>query len=212
MRRLAGLALAFLLLGSAHAVPVTWGLPAAISGGGFTPVTHTYTSGTAATETIPSGAGHLVIEDCGAGGAGGSGSGNFGSGGGSGGYVTKTYTIAVGDYGKTLTYTVGAAGVGFNNSNGTNGSASTVVNNTFTTAVNFSAGGGFGGDTSGVGPGNGGAASGGTTNTAGNAGSLAIGGSSVVGVHCSSGVGGHGRESPQAGDNGGGATIVFAYT
>lgn len=218
MRRFLALGLALLALSfgapsglaPASAVPISWGIAS-----GFTPVTHTYTTGTSATETIPVGASSLIIEDCGSGGGGGTqNSPNFGAGAGSGAYVKKTVSVA-GASGRTLTYTVGAVGTGATIPGaGTNATASTVVNATFLTSVSLSAGGGTGGNISGVSPGAGGTPTGGDTNTAGNPGNSSGtgGGLGIVGTNCTTGTGGHGGQQPGFGGDGGGATIVFAYT
>jgi hypothetical protein len=153
----------------------------------FSPTNHVYSSAGTFTETIPIGATTLDIETWGPPGAGGSGNtfgiGTQGGGGGSGGYSHSSYTVT-GHSGQTFTVTVGTPA--FN---------STVVNGTFTTAVNMSApAGGNGGNSTVGGGGAAGAAGavgtgGNVANSAGNAGnkgspaSNGMGGPGVVGVH-----------------------------
>ncbi len=60
------------------------------SGGGFVPVTNTYTTGTGATETVPTGATQVVITLDGGGGAGGFNGTTLGGGGGGGGLARST--------------------------------------------------------------------------------------------------------------------------
>ena len=77
------------------------------------PITHTYTTGSSATETVPAGGYvQLIIEGYGPGGDGAdknSVSCADGGGGGGGAYFKKTYVLVSSDAGKTLTYTVGTA-------------------------------------------------------------------------------------------------------
>jgi hypothetical protein len=170
------------------------------------------------TETIPVGAGQVIIEDCGAGGGGGSNPGTQSAGGGSGGYVKKTFTLTPANWGQTFTYVAqlgGAGGASGGVNAGSPAGASTVANGTFPTATSLSAGGGGGGSGTNNPAGGGGAASGGDVNTPGNAGQNGVGGggggAGVAGIVCTSGVGGFGGE-PGSGQPGGNATIVFEYT
>lgn len=135
--------------------------------GGFTQIIHTYNTGSAATETVPTGATTVQIEGYGPGGNGflaGVSTCHGGSGGG-GGYVKRTITLISSDWGKTMAYTVGTVS-GTNTSittvNLSAGSASAPTANSGTNA------------TSGTVNGTGGAASNGTTNTTGGAGTDAF--------------------------------------
>lgn len=131
--------------------------------GGFSPFTNTYTSGTGATETVPTGAKQVVITADGGGGAGGFSNSSVGGGGGGGARSVKTLAVTGGN---TFVYTVAAAAVGrTTQGSGTNGNDSQVTGS----ALGMIARGGLGGAaTSG---GSGGNASGGDTNTSGSAGS-----------------------------------------
>ena len=194
--------------------------------GGFTPVTNTYNSGTAATETIPAGASKVVITVWSSG-AGGATTGDMSNKGnsGSGSQVIKTVTGLVG--GQTFTYTVGAQVSGHSGGgtgNGTTGNDSTVVSGTDTHSISLTASGGVAATTAN----NGGAASatGGDTNNAGNAGTITHGGSapnggaggtgqsagSVNGAGPGGGGGSGDTTGSIAGGNGAGGTISFAYT
>jgi hypothetical protein len=137
-------------------------LSAFVGQSNFSPVTRTYDTGTAATETAPAGATTVRITLWGGGGGGArdiAGGGN--TGGASGAYVRKTQATSGGT---TYTYTVGAGGPGRANSTdggGTAGGASTI------SSPALSAGGGGAGFL-GAGSAAGGTASGGDINTAGN--------------------------------------------
>jgi hypothetical protein len=178
---------------------------------GFPPVTNTYTSGTAATETVPSGASSCTITVDGAGGSGAFDATTFQPGGG-GGSARSVKAIAV-TGGNTFTYTVApqVAGVGGFDSNGTNGAASTVTGSPSGGSVNMSGGGGQGGQI-GTG-GTGGTASGGDTNTSGSAGTVSFGGTAASGAGNSVAPGGGGNGA-FSGTSGVGARgqISFAYT
>ena len=188
-------------------------------------VIHTYTTPTTAFETIPAGFTNLVIEVFGPSGGGGGGFNggglqSGGGGGGSGGYPRSTYSVA-GQGGKTLQYTVGAAGNPANP-----GGTSSVSSGTFaitTMIANSGAGGGNApnGATGGAG-GIGGTASGGTAaNTTGNTGSAGLnnaggstggaGGPGVSGINFGGAAGGRGG-SPSTGFAGGVGAVVFAYS
>jgi len=200
----------------------------ASTGSSFTPVTNTYFTGTAATETIPSGATQVVIKVYG-GGGGGSRSNGGGRGGGAGGYSIKTYSLS-GNAGQTFTYTVGSFGIGKQTTNGagTNGGNSTVTNGTFPTATSITANGGVGSTS----VASGGTASGGDTNVTGGVGLAGIGclcspvggdgGSSNLGEF-TGGIGGlqgggggaggeNGFDGSTDGGDGGRGKVVFAYT
>lgn len=185
---------------------------------GFTPVTHTYTSGTSVTETIPGGATKCTIKVWGAGASGSTKvSGSSGAGGG-GGYSESDAVSVVG--GKTFTYTVGTAGAAVSGgpTAGNNGTASSVVAGT-QALTTMTANGGVGGTSGGAG-GAGGTASGGTTtNASGSAGTSStpgLGGANGQG----SGGGNPGGQSPGAGSAsgtvsstaGGGGQVQFIYT
>lgn len=190
-------------------------------------VTRTYTSGTAATETVPTGATSCTMEGEGPGGSGSSStSGNGGAtglfGGGGGGYFKKVIAVVGGN---TLTYTVApavaAANGGGISTPGNTGVATTITGTVSGGAVNLSAGAGHGGNiTSG---GAGGTASGGSTNTSGSAGSNPSGGAgaaplggaggSTSGVSGTTpGGGGAGAPASQNSGTGAGGKIIFTYS
>jgi len=118
-RLIKGLVLAALLLaGPAAAVPSFWStypIPA------FVPVTHTYVTGSSATENVPVGASQAVITVDGSGGGAGQGTTNSSAGGGGGAEVIYTCTVTTGD---SFTYTVGVGGTWISGHNGTNGTDS----------------------------------------------------------------------------------------
>jgi hypothetical protein len=186
-------------------------------------VTHTYTSGSGATETVPANASTVVIEVFGAGGGGGGGAsgcgGSGGGGGGSGGYSRSSYACSGG---KTLIYTAPSTGAsgGTVNSGGNTGASSSVSSGTLSITTMTAAGGTGGGSGSATGAGGGGgAASGGNVvNTTGNAGTAHSGGSggaggvAVVGVNGSGTSGGRGGAGGAGGATGGSGTVVFTYT
>lgn len=194
---------------------------AVASGVGSILVTRTYNSGTAATETVPSGASRVVIEVWGGGGGGGTGDSvapNYGGGGGSGGYVRRTVSLTSSNWGQTFTYTVGAGGA-----SDAIGGDSTVASGTFSGSVSLSAIGGNAGENGTTGrQGSGGLASGGDVNTAGNgdggvtrtgAGAPNGGGNVAAGTGSTPGGGGGGGSlSGGAGGKGGAGRIIFAYT
>jgi hypothetical protein len=181
-----------------------------------------------ATETFPAGTSAVQIEVWGGGGGGGGGA-NYGvftgggGGGGAGGYSRSSYATSGG---KTVVYTVGAAGgYGTYQTTGTSGVASSVHSGTQTVTTMTGNGGAPGhGGSSGVGGagGAGATAVGGnqanTTGAAGGAGSSSTsagggGGASVVGVHDSEGGGGNGGSAGSAGQNDvGGGEVLFYYS
>lgn len=148
----------------------------------FVPVTRTYTSGTGATETVPTGATLVVITVDGGGGAGGYNATTQGGGGGGGSQAIKTIAVAGGD---TFTYTVGASVTGrTTQGSGSNGNASTVSGTVSGGSVSINAGAGLGGSF--IAGNLGGTATGGDTNTDGNPGDDGVdggqGGSSASGA------------------------------
>lgn len=189
----------------------------------FTPVTRTYTTGTGATETVPTGATSVVITVDGGGGAGGYNASTLGGGGGGGSRAVKTIAVAGGN---TFTYTVGASVTGRTiQGNGSTGNASTVSGTVSGGSVSINAGAGLGG---GINAGNlGGTATGGDTNTSGdpgddgvdfgrggNAGGGAAGGdAAVAGTSPGGGGGGSGLDVGEL-RSGAGARgqISFSYT
>ena len=180
---------------------------------GFVPVTNTYTSGTAATETVPSGASSCTITVDGAGGSGAADDISFQPGGG-GGSARSVKAIAV-TGGNTFTYTVAPQVAGVSSyANGTNGTASTVTGSPSGGSVNMSGGGGGGGLTGGAGGGAGGTASGGDTNTSGSAGGPVVSGgvaASGAAPSVAPGGGGNGAFSGTS-DVGARGEVSFAYT
>lgn len=184
----------------------------------FTPVTNTYTSGIAATETVPIGATSLTTTVDGGGGPGGRDAFNVDPGGGGGGSRSVKTIAVVG--GNTLTYTVGALKAGrTTNGAAPAGNASTVSGTVSGGAVNITANGGDGGGIIGV-AGLGGIATGGDVNTPGMDASGDIGGDGAGG-----GTGGDGafRNGTAIGGGGAGVTsgtsgsgargeVKFAYT
>lgn len=114
------------------------------TGSAFSPVLHTYTSGSSATETCPSGAFQCVAEAWASGGSGGGGftTVHIGGGGGSGSYGRSLFT---GVAGKTMTYTVGAAVTGGAvSTNGSNGNATTISSGTLSITTIATNGGALG--------------------------------------------------------------------
>jgi hypothetical protein len=178
--------------------------------GGFVPVTHTYTTGTSATETVPTGASHCYIEVLGSGGGGNSTGSNtaFGADGGGGGLAVLSSVGVAG--GNTFTYTVGAGATAvFNTISGNSGQTTSVTGSVAGGAVSLLVTGGGGGQYgSGVAYGGfGGTASGGTTNTQGNTGGTGAsgrGGNGLSGTYVTGGTGGLSNNSSGAnGANGG---------
>lgn len=198
---------------------------------------HVYTSGSSATETIPTGASSATIENWGGGGGGGggwrTGSGcglqiSSGGGGGAGGYCRTSATVT-GHSGQTIKYTVGGGGAGGAANSGSTapaGGTSTVTktggtfSGTLTTMTAGGGGGGVGGngDTPGA-AGAGGSASGGAaSNVTGHAGSSSTGGAGTTGTvsgdgspYGAGGTGGSGAAGAN-GHAGSGGAVVFYYT
>ena len=177
----------------------------------------TYTTGTSATETVPTGASTCVVEVFGGGGGGGCSGSSFGAGGGgSGGYSRTSLSVTSGN---TMIYTVGTGGAGKAvPGTGSVGTASSVSSGT-QTITTLTGNGGAGGQGGGTG-GSGGSASGGTVvNTTGNTGNSnsgaagGAGGAGIVGVNGTGNAGGAGGAgSAGAGSNGGSGKIVFTYS
>lgn len=139
--------------------------------GAFAPITNTYTIGTAAVETAPSGSASCTItSDGGGGGGGGKATGSNLSCGGGGGSARCITTASVSG-GNQLTYTVGDLGAGSSSGDGNAGTATTTTSGTGGfSGIAHSAGGGGGGSGTTTAGGTAGTASGGSTNTNGNAG------------------------------------------
>lgn len=184
-----------------------WGIRAGIQqalldSASFLPVTHTFNSGSAATETVPAGASFLTITVFGGGG-----SGSAGNGGGGGAQAISTRIIVIG--GQTLTYTVGAGGP----LGGNPGTPSGVIGNGALSAISMTANGGGAGTAGGVGAG--GTASGGNSaNNSGQAGSGTNGGNNGAGTNGGSPGGGNpgGGSDGSSASPGGSGQIIFAYT
>jgi hypothetical protein len=145
------------------------------------------------TFVVPDGVYTITVECWGAGGAGGGSTSDRsgGSGGGGGAYVMGDLTVNPGD---TITYTVGAAGVG---SLGADGSAG--GDTEFLTLI---AGGGKGGAANKGAAGSGGIASGGTINTPGTDGSIGSESGGAGGAGANGGEGGFGSVSNSDGNDG----------
>jgi hypothetical protein len=192
---------------------------------GFTPVTRTYNSGTAATETVPNGALSCVITVWGGGASGGVDIGaTFGRGGGGGAKVVKTIAVIGGN---TFTYTVGSGVLGrAAPGTGNNGNASTVTGTPSGGSINLTANGGTAGGNASTG-GGGGTGSGGDTNTSGSSTTTSTGGDGGAPGGGAGGAGGGGTNpgtAPGGGGSGGAGSdtnnsgagaagrITFAYT
>lgn len=181
---------------------------AAFLSSGFSPVTRSYGTGTAATETVPAGATSCTIRVIGGGGSGAHDSVGGGGGAGSAGYALRTISVIGGN---TFTYTVGQGGAGqpTDGQNGHDGTNSTVTGTVSGGSVNMT--GGFGGaGGAGLNPGLAGSATGGSTNTSGNPGSGITGGASVYGGF---GAGSNGRQVSSGTSNAGVVgQVIFEYT
>lgn len=125
------------------------------------------------TTAIPTNATQMVIEIWGAGGSGGQvGSGTAGGGGG-GGYAKRTLALSAGNWGQTLSYTVGLRGIRTTgDTNGTAGTQTNVTSGTYSITSLTAGGGQGGGGGTGFGKlgGAAGSGSGGDTNSTGTAG------------------------------------------
>ena len=176
-------------------------------------VIHVYTTGTGATETIPTGSTNAAVEGWAGGGSGGIGGAiNPGGGGAAGGYARRSISVS-GQAGHTFTYTVGAGGAASANP----GNATSINAGTVTGWTNISCNGGGGGNYS-AGA-SGGTASGGATNTTGAsvAASTRAGATGTTGNISGDGSpygggGGGGLSNGQAGNAGGGGAVVFSYS
>lgn len=187
--------------------------------GGFTPITRTYTTGTGATETIPSGAHTVTIETFGgAGGGGGGGPALKGGGGGGGGYSKTILALTSGNWGQTMIYSVGVGGTagGASVSGGPATNTSRVSSGTFTlTTMGDTANGGLAGITgavSGAGGAGGSVSGGNTTNTTGNTGTTQGNGAvALTGTFANGNPGGNGGAISGAGTAGGNGVVAFHY-
>jgi hypothetical protein len=189
--------------------------------GSFTPVTSSYSTPGAATETVPVGASSVTIEVWGASAGGNKGSGSIcaavsGPGGGAGGYARTVLNVASAA-GQTINLTVGTRGSAL----GGAGTASSVSTGTFSLTT-MTGNGGAGGTSGGAGTGGaGGTATGGNTaNTTGgagsngeNAGGNGGGGAAVIGINGTGSAGGQGGlGAAQTGSPGGNGLVIFKYT
>lgn len=189
--------------------------------GAFSPLTHSYNTAGAGTETIPTGASTVTIEVWGGSGGGAAGygppcGGNSGASGGSGGYSRTVVNVAAAN-GQTIVFNVGTFGTG----GGGTGGTSTASTGTFSLTTMTAAGGtgGAPGGSSGI-AGVGGTSSGGNqANTSGNAGvnagSTGAGGAGIVGVNGTGGIGGAGGSGSSGPGHGGRAgnlgLVIFSY-
>jgi hypothetical protein len=184
-------------------------------------VIHVYTSGTAATETIPTGTTNVSCEVWGSGGGGGGNNtgGHRGGNGGAGGFAYSVYTAAgLGGVGKTFRYTVPAGGAGGfgGGGNGGAGAAGTITALTVTGFTAMTANGGALGtgatpSANGAG-GSGGTATGGnTTNTTGGTGTAVGTTGSISGDGSPYGGGGVGSNTG-SGSAGSSGAVVFFYS
>lgn len=215
---------------SSSGTPVLGSGTISLSLSGLT-LTRTYTSGSALTETAPTGASNVVIEALGGGGGGSSVSGvGSVSAGGGGGFVSESIAVTAG---QTMTYTVGGGGAGGSVGGaqpGTGGTPSLVTGTVTGGTINISAGGGQGGVIVGSNV-SGGSATGGTTNTVGNgstgagttaakggngiSGTYVVGGSGGTypsGIPSPYGAGGAPSSSFSGGSSGTGGEIAFHYS
>jgi hypothetical protein len=190
--------------------------------GAFTPTLHVYTSGTSATETIPTGANTCEIECWGGGGGGGTAGTNGGGGGGGGAYSRCTLTVTT-STGKTFAYTVGAAVAELDNGSTSSISAGTISGFDTVTCTGGTAGQASGGGGTGGAGGTANNSNSGATNTSGNAGSShsgntgGAGGAGITGNISGDGspygAGGNGGTNGGSGAGGGGAgACVFYYS
>ena len=186
----------------------------------FVPHTDTYYSGSG-NAVVPGGAVQVVISVQGGSAAGGYGDydsfedQNYGGGGGgSGGWVQLTRSLNGSDAGVNISYTVGIDGIIPSQLDGT---SSTVSGSVSGGSIGITAGGGQAGNTGTPGSGgSGGTATGGNTNNAGNPGGSGSSGSGGGGGGPPSGgtgQGGDGGYGPgEAGSDGSGVYISFAWT
>lgn len=177
-------------------------------------VIRTYTTGTGATEIVPTGATNVVIECWGApgGGSGGSSGSNTGTGGASGGYSRSSYACSGG---QTILYTAGVGGTGGSSGGGNGGPGSASHVNSGTLAITTLNGGGGGGGNNAVGDTGGTASGGNVANTPGNSNAALTrpGAAAVAGVNAAGSDGGQGGSiTGTAGSAGGPGVICFKYT
>jgi len=187
------------------------------------PIDHNYSTANTYTETIPAGFTTLTIEAWGPTGLGAhgntSGVGTQGGGGGSGGYSRSSYNISL-NTGQTFTVVIPA---------GASGTATSVVNNSFTTSVNMTAPCGSNGAVGGASLGGAGGAAGaqgtgGTQATSpGNAGDYGdpngghppadgLGGAAVVGIYATGPAGATGTYSNTVNNPGIAGVVNFHYS
>jgi hypothetical protein len=184
----------------------------------FVPVLHSYTAGSAATETVPVGAAFVMIEVWGAGGGGDAGSSSIGGNGGCGGGYARSFYPCTG--GQTLTYTVGqggVAGTGSSNAPGGNGGASAVSSGTLSITSMNGGGGGNSGGAGGTGAGSNQWSATGAVGAAGTAGpSLGGNGGTVLGGLYANASGAQGKGgkggSTSTGNAGAAGMVSFYYT
>ena len=175
-----------------------------VGGSTFTPVTHSYSSGTGATETVPAGATNVVITLWGGGGGGARDVVAFqASGAASGAYVQKTLPTTGGT---TFIFTVGFLGAGrlSLSGDGNPGGTSSI------SSLGLSAGGGGGGLLVGTGA-IGGTASGGDTNINGNN-SLGFDATGMGAPNGGGNVGGSGLGTSNGSIPGGGGAAHYSNT
>ena len=182
-------------------------LPSVMMRGVFTPVSRTYTSGAAATETVPSGATLVTVRTVGGGGSGAKATISGAGGGGSAAYCSIVIAVTGGN---TFTYTVGTGGAGqaVDETVGNDGVNSTVSGTVAGGTINLVAGKGFAGNT-GSSAGVGGTPTGGSTNTFGNSAVFNVGGASV---YLPYGAGSNGKETAGSSLAGGNGVAIFEYT
>jgi hypothetical protein len=185
-----------------------------VGGAKFAPVVRTYTTGTAATETIPPGCSSVTIEVWGGSASGGTANGGSQGGGGASGSYTRTVVSLIGHTGATFTYTVGPGGAGSTGTNvaGHAGTASS-VSGALITSMNAPAGNGGQGGGTGTGGTPGGVGTGGNAaNTNGNSGvNSGTGGAGIIGVNGTGNSGSQGSNTTTS-LNGGTGMIIFAYS
>lgn len=170
------------------------------AGVSFTPITHDLDSGSTSL-TIPTNSTTYEIWVCGGGGGGGKTAGATGGGGGGGGCAYRTGSILSGEWGASITRSVGAAGVNETAavaSDATNGGNSTLTATLGGVAVSMTGGGGA--RTNSNSGGTGGTASGGTGDVVGNDGVAGGGSGGAPGIDVGAagrGYGGNGESTTQ---------------
>lgn len=177
----------------------------------FVPFSNTFVSGSGSV-SVPAGASNLTVKVVGGGGGGGTGHSGVdpggGGGGGSGGLSPVTRSISSGDWGGSLSYSVGA-GAAFGGVGNTSSSGGSVASGSVATSAtgglpgaNGAGGGGAGGS---------GGIPGGAT---GNGGSTGSGGSGAAGPNGDGqGAGGNGQSSSGGGGTGGvNGEVIFQWS